>query len=412
MSIASSQCHVFSDGDDRIVFIPEKGLLMRTDAAKAAELEQCAGLACDIDAQSWTYKRASVMPLQSIDTIIVTCGNQCRLQCRYCLSCDDGPEVVPDAEFYRLALAQILESTTERKSVKVGFLGVGEPTAQWQPFIDTVTAVEAVAREVGIPVHMSVCTDGQLSAKERNWLCEKMHRIDVSLDGSPDIQNRQRPRKDGCDSFVQPAALIREANAAGREVYIRTTVTEATVQHMTYFVDYFAEMFGKRVSIVFNAMTQLGNMQEGCSAPAPAFFVENFGYALDRACAIGVNVVHPVISVDTLLVDPYAAIDRMVCLLPNQMIARHSEPYWLKDAANNSSSVFGCVNRLNQRLNIDEDAFRNSIEGVFPQHCRSCVCVGACVSHPSSWGWNASHPGDRDCSIHTGLTMEVLKRLV
>jgi hypothetical protein len=239
-----------------------------------------------------------------------------------------------------------------------------------------------------------------------------MHHIEVSLDGPPAVQNLQRPRKDGRDAYHHPAELIAEALATGKEVRIRTTVTGETVQQMPQFVDFFADAFGERVKVVFTAMMHLEAAPGGLTPPEPDLFARNFGSALDRASARGVLVGHCVVSVEALVLDVTREANRTVYLLPNRTVARHCEPFWLEDARDFPSSVFARYEPKLGRLAVDETKYRESFYGVVPLRCETCACVAACAGHPSSWGWNEAHAGDRECEVRRGVMLEILKRAV
>ena len=406
MKLGQPRCHVFADGEDFIVFLPDERLLMRTNAAKAREFQACAS--------DKSFAQESGMPPRRlnwahVDRVVVMCGNQCRLNCRYCLPNHETPLVAPDSSFCGQALRAILERAASSGPLTVGFLGIGEPTVPWQAFTESVCEVEAAASAFCRPLQLTLCTDGQLSASRRRWLCERIHLIDVSLDGPPLIHNRQRPRKDGMDAFTEPAMLIREACAAGRQVRVRTTVTAATVQMMPALVQYFCDLFGNQITIVFAAMTEVGRPGDYCVAPEPHQFAKCFGLALDRGVECGVDVIHPAIGMTALLSDPYDEANRLVCLLPDHTIARHNEPFWSLEARRCKSSVFG---RFTDHLELDEDAFFQSLDGMYPPRCRTCACAGGCAGHPSSWGWDPDNPGDADCDIHRHVLAEMLRRLV
>ncbi len=410
MSPSPANCHVFQDGEDWLVFAPASGLLLRTNRSKAAEFERCASQTEGPSAS--LMSREKDFGWSDVDTILISCGNRCRLRCRYCLSNDDGPDIAPDPEFCRLALREILSGSNEEGRIKVGFLGIGEPTIPWNHFADCVSAVEEVATELVRPVEMGLTTDGQMEGAERSWLCAKMQSIEVSLDGPPAVQNRQRPRKDGRDSYHHPAALITEGLARGKGVIIRTTITGETVGQMAEFVNFFADAFGKRIKVVFTAMMDLEGAPGGFAPPEPDIFIKNLGTALDHATARHVQVGHCVVSLEALILDATREANRTVCLLPNRTVARHSEPFWLDDARKFSSSVFARYEPRLGRLTVDGRRHRESFNGVLPSRCRTCACAAACAGHPSSWGWDEAHPGDDECEVRRGVMLEILRRAV
>ena len=410
MSATVANCHVFQDQEDWLVFAPASQLLLRTNRSKAAEFECYAGRTENPIAKVAFSERE--FGWSDVDTILIACGNRCRLQCRYCLSSDGGPDIVPDGEFCKLALREILGASDKTGMLTVGFLGVGEPTIPWSRFTDCVSSVQEAVKEFGRRLDMSICTDGQMGEPERAWLCGRMQHIDVSLDGPPSVQNLQRPRKDGRESYAHPAKLIAEALAAGKEARIRATITGETVRQMPQFVDFFADAFGQRIKVVFSAMMELEAAPGGCSSPEPDLFGKCFGAALERGKARGVQVRHSVVSMESLLLDAAREANRVICLLPNRTVARHCEPFWLDDARNFSSSVFARFEPLSGRLALDGRRHRESLHGVLPPRCRTCACVAACAGHPSSWGWNEARPGDGECEVRRGVMLEILKRAV
>jgi len=93
------------------------------------------------------------------------------------------------------------------QKIRITFHGGGEPTLE-KGLIQKVVARTEEIKE-NHPVHYLIVTNGTAKTSFLDWMMDHKFAITFSVDGPPEIQNRNRPFADGSPSsqVVQPVAL-------------------------------------------------------------------------------------------------------------------------------------------------------------------------------------------------------------
>ncbi|MCY3023991.1 MAG: SPASM domain-containing protein [Planctomycetota bacterium] len=141
-----------------------------------------------------------------------------------------GASAVSEELSWPLAKA-VIDAALEHAQAKGGvpasltFHGAGEPTLHWELL---VRAVEyAKARDGACRVSLS--SNGVWTDEQRAFICKHFHNVSLSMDGTRDVQNNQRPMAGGGGSFARVMETAAALDEARVEYGIRMTALPASV---------------------------------------------------------------------------------------------------------------------------------------------------------------------------------------
>jgi radical SAM protein with 4Fe4S-binding SPASM domain len=255
--------------DGHLVYRPEPGLLEDVRLRRVVSVRN--GAAPD---------PASV-PFRPV-CLTLFAGGPCNLRCAYCY----GPDR-PDAERSSGADPAAVFAAAERVAghcaglglpLTVGFHGDTEPLLQPEWVSACIDACEKAAAKFGLTVRPHCTTNGVLSGETAAWAAAAFHGITLSWDGSPEIQDRQRPLPDGRPSspFVLRTHRIWLNRPAGlRTVRIRATVTSGSADSFPASVRYLHGQ-GVRWIEAYPAYRSLAGTVDETLRPDADRFIRNF----------------------------------------------------------------------------------------------------------------------------------------
>lgn len=192
--------------------------------------------------------------------------NGCNLSCRYCWNSRGNYGNSPrnnkkmDYRVAHRAVDLLIKESAKAKDLVIDFYG-GEPLLNFEAIRKTIEYCKGIRERRNINFRFLLATNGTLLQKERSeFLIENNVDIAVSLDGSPDVQNTQRPFADGTGSYE---VVINNINSLSKD-YRERLVGRAT------FTPYYADVIK-----TFKFLRNLGfGRIEVCES-------EKAGYGLD-----------------------------------------------------------------------------------------------------------------------------------
>jgi uncharacterized protein len=143
-------------------------------------------------------------------TLLMT--NQCQLRCTYCYAAaGDAPPQHLALETGYAAIDYTYESLKRMNHSKfrIALHGGGEPTFPWKTMRDLV----AYAKEKPIPTEVSLTSNGVWSKQQTEWIMAYVDSVGISIDGSPQTQDAQRPLASGKGSSRLVMQTLRELEA-------------------------------------------------------------------------------------------------------------------------------------------------------------------------------------------------------
>jgi uncharacterized protein len=206
------------------VFEIEPGLFAALEAGEARaeqELRHCA--------DGFPAPPNAALDLKPPAAISLNIAQSCNLACSYCYA-DEGrfgakPEFMP-LEIARTAIDTTLTGARGRR-VTIGFIG-GEPFLNRPVLHESVAFAVCRGRELRTPVEFSVTTNATLlAAEDLDLLRRHTFAVSVSLDGSTEMNDRERRSLDGSSAGAAALARLQPLlSSPGRaRIAARATIT-------------------------------------------------------------------------------------------------------------------------------------------------------------------------------------------
>jgi len=218
--------------------------------------------------------------------------SDCNLRCLYCYaSAGDSPNEM-SFEIAKTGIDYIVDNALDTKSerINVGFHGGGEPFSNFGLMESAVEYSKQLAKTEKLKVDFSVGTNGLLSKRQLDWIVQNEVRANVSLDGTEDIQNYQRPIKNGGKSFDAVISTIKYFEANKHNYGIRSTITEYNVHRMEEIYNFFKSISSLK-SFHFEPVFECGRCKmTKIHAPKKEIFLQRLLEVKEIAAKDGVEI--------------------------------------------------------------------------------------------------------------------------
>jgi len=148
--------------------------------------------------------------------------NQCQLRCTYCYAAaGDFPRQHLSLETGYAAIDYTYENLKRLNFPKftISLHGGGEPTFPWK----TLKALVAYAREKPIQTEFSLTSNGVWSEQQTKWIMAYIGSVGISMDGSPQTQDLQRPMVSGKGSSRWVMRTLQQMEANNYSYGLRLT---------------------------------------------------------------------------------------------------------------------------------------------------------------------------------------------
>lgn len=174
--------------------------------------------------------------------VTVNVTNNCNLRCTYCMaSVGDEQQVMSiPIDFALAGIRDALAGVPTGISAEMlRFFAPGEPTQD----MEIIQACVAEARRIRPDLTVELQTNGLFpSPSAANWIARNINMVWFSFDGSPEINDRNRPDMYGVGRSDEIIANMKILQAYNTKVGVRATVTEATTDNQAALVEYFHKL--------------------------------------------------------------------------------------------------------------------------------------------------------------------------
>jgi uncharacterized protein len=241
--------------------------------------------------------------------------SRCNLGCVYCHT-DASPRrsSEPEMAAFERALDSVVANCIAAaiSSVTVVVHGGGEPTLA-RGFCEAALAyADRSIVAAGLEPFYYVSTHGALDDDTADWVAQRFHRVGLSCDGPPEVQDTQRPRAGGGGSARAVLRVARRWRDAKVHVAARATITAATVGRQVELVDWFLDEIGAD-EIRFEPLYVRGRAVAALS-PEPRRFARELLRAQEQARQRGVGLLYAGVRLEELH-GPFCNVDRQVLAL-------------------------------------------------------------------------------------------------
>lgn len=217
--------------------------------------------------------RSSILRGPSFDVLFMLLTDACNLACTYCFINGSKPDGYRNSMMSVVTARASIDAFERWKAPEgeksVVFYG-GEPLLNMSVFVATLEHLERKIKEGAFSsdVDRILITNGTLIDEETARLIVR-HKVFpyVSIDGPPELHNRQRPTKGGGRSYEMAAAGLQNLRTVGIDPGISITVTDEMLDTLPETLEWLA------VNLAVKAVGF--NMLE--SIPGRRYFGDDYG---------------------------------------------------------------------------------------------------------------------------------------
>lgn len=227
--------------------------------------------------------------------IFLSITNKCNLRCIYCYASAGVDNSSMSFDTAKRALDHQLKAILDSKddTIAVTFHGGGEALVELHLLKRIVMYINGLAERHGLKTALNCVTNATLITKEvAEWLAVNFHSLTVSLDGSQEIQDKQRPNSANLGSFHKAMDGVHNLLDENANFAIRATVTGLSVGKMSEFVQFLGEnIFHDGGDVQFEPVSLAGRAKgdNGLATDPETFLIHYIG-AREIGRQIGINV--------------------------------------------------------------------------------------------------------------------------
>lgn len=224
--------------------------------------------------------------------VTVCTTNVCNLRCSYCIASSGKEQVNPriiDIDFAKKGIKDALEGyPTGVKANNLRFYSGGEPTHAFRIVKECVE----YARQLDPNIKTELQTNGLFLNRDITlWIRDNISVVWFSLDGLPEINNKNRPDKEGrgrTEEIENNLKLVMQKSMIG----IRSTIIKEEVDRQHLLVEYYSKLGIKNLAFnpVFNPVERNSQGNKEITSFNIMEFAQGFLVAYKKACELGVNL--------------------------------------------------------------------------------------------------------------------------
>ncbi len=339
--------------------------------------------------------------------------NRCQLRCVYCYAAA-GEHPQRDLTF-DLGTAAIdyvaaVAASLNQERFYLAFHGGGEPTTAWK----VLQACTDYARQKPLSSRISLTSNGIWSHSQVDWITANLDEVSISMDGSRQTQDRQRPFVSGRNSSSWIMRTLAELDRCSYPYAIRMTAA-APWESLPGDVRFLCEATGCRsiqVEPAFNA----GRGGHGLARPEEAghfidAFLEAYEFATRAGRRLYCSSARLGVVANIFCTAPYNALivnadsDLVTCY----EISGESHPLI-------SISRIGQVENGEVKLDFARRASLHSRMSARRSGCRGCFCFWSCAGDCYTRAFSAEPEGhlvySPRCNLNRALTSQLLLKLI
>jgi len=369
-----------------------------------------------------TIRQDNVENWNGFKSLTLLLTRKCNLACLYCYA-SAKPDGKSMSRELALSALEWFNNQLSDKTLRVCFHGGGEPTLERS----LIEAVVVRTKEIcgNKKLRFQIITNGTADIKFMRWLISENFGISISMDGPPDIQNRNRPLVTGNNSSEIVEETIRHLVRANYKFTIRLTFSPA--DNVAEIVRYFGDL-GVR-SLHFEPLFPYGREYEtvvfgknhnlyDVYSPSGSEMVASFIKALDIAKKYGIRITNGHLSHFIRGTGYFcgAASGRSMIVTHDGFLSACLE---VVDAEDKDFKLFHLGHYLPEEKKINVDLNRlselqNRHADILPE-CKTCyvryTCAGGCAVKAVRATGDFLERDLPYCSFTKALVVQLVKRI-
>lgn len=203
----------------------------------------------------------------------------CNLRCRYCYASAEKIRHKMPPEVGKAAVDYIVKNAVSagKDSISVGFHGNGEPFTAFGFMKEICKYAKEKAEENNLKVRLYSASNGCWSDEIADWVMAWLDNVNISFDGTEEMQNAQRPFSDGRPSFPSIDKTLRRLNDAEKSFGIRTTLTSESVLKLPEIAEFIAGRYPNCKQLHVEPVWESGrSIESKVRTPDADVFIEKF----------------------------------------------------------------------------------------------------------------------------------------
>lgn len=321
--------------------------------------------------------------------VTLSITSKCTLRCIYCYA-NGGDECHEMSWATAKSGIDWIVSNAKAKGVdKVAlrFHGEGEPTSHWQMFMDCITYFRKICKTEELASTISMSSNCWLTPKQREYVISNVDSVSASFDGSPDLQDAQRPRPGGGSSSQKVVETLKDFDKHKYNYAIRATVLPQQFDDgMFSAVRWIAENIGCK-EVRFEPVQPQGRGVKYKDSLDQERFLAGFIKARVEGARLGICVDYSVCNATHLKNTFCGALgDPLNMLITSHGIITTCNDVLKKSHSNASIFHIGSVDSITGNIMIDEEKLKwvrsQTVSGF--KLCSNCFakwhCAGDCFA--------------------------------
>lgn len=224
--------------------------------------------------------------------VMLSLTSACSLRCSYCyIKGGDSDRKLP-WEIAKTAIDYVYSTaiSLHRDGFSLSFHGEGEPSCNWPLLERCVLYAEEKAKKAGLNLKVYMATNCILNESQIEFIKKHFHSISASFDILEDVQNAQRPFKDGSGSFKTVLNTLRSFDHGNFPYGLRVTVTRLNVYRQEESIDFIVGNLSTR-HVQLDPVCSYGRSAEtGIKEVDPAIFIQQYRKTRIAAARSGIRL--------------------------------------------------------------------------------------------------------------------------
>jgi len=418
-------------GDHHLIYMPLRGVLFSANRAfihqlsraqagdpKAIKLLQAdgklAGLFADESNHTGAFRRLRQSPFKPVSLSLFLTGD-CTLRCRYCYASGGERKTRMSWKLFTGAVSEIARNALENGTpqLTVHFHGGGDVGAAWDLLEEGWQHLSQTAQTHGLTLRTTLGSNGYLDRGQCDWVIRHIDSATISIDGTPEIQNAQRPTVDGGDSFPRLDAALKCFDAAGFNYSLRGTVTAQSVDRLPESVEFLCRAYAAHF-IKMEPMYPRGRGAKGaCRPPDPERFIGKFRIAREIARHSGRELIYSGARLDAVTHQFCQAAGQSCAITPEGWV---TSCYEVLSPGDPLAGIFfyGRFDIERGRFVIDERKRKRlfSLNVLHKPFCARCFCKWHCAGDCPAKSLHDASSSRKTLPDRCRITQELTKDLL